>query len=137
MIALVDTGFVIALEVKSDRNRRRCIAVFQRVRLAYLPQSVLNEVCYLLTKAGGNRAAASFLRRLPEMKYVLIRLEPEDIERTADLLDQYADSRVDFVDATVAAIAERLHIQTILTLDQRDFGIIRPAHVDFFEILPR
>jgi predicted nucleic acid-binding protein len=43
---------------------------------------------------------------------------------------------VDFVDATIAAVAERLNITRILTLDQRDFQIIRPKHSDYFEILP-
>ena len=136
MKAIADTGFVVALEIETDRNRHRCLSVFHEADPIYLPQSTLNEVCYLLTQARGNRASASFLHRLGDMKYKLIHLEPEDIERAADLLDQYADSRVDFVDATIAAVAERLNVETILTLDRRDFGIIRPAHVDFFEILP-
>ncbi|MBI5670134.1 MAG: hypothetical protein HZC41_19230 [Chloroflexi bacterium] len=57
--------------------------------------------------------------------------------RTADLLDQYADSRVDFVDASIAAVAERLNLTRVLTLDQRDFGILRPRHVTRLEALPR
>jgi len=35
-----------------------------------------------------------------------------------------------FVDATIAAVAERLQIARILSLDQRDFRIIRPRHRD-------
>lgn len=137
MIAVADSSFVIALAVKSDRNRQRCLPVFERVDFIYLPQSVLNEVCYFLTRTGGNRATANFLRQLPDTKYVRVQLEDWDIARTADLLDQYADSRVDYVDATVTAIAERLNITRILTLDRRDFNILRPAHAPHFELLPQ
>lgn len=49
---------------------------------------------------------------------------------------QYADAKLDFVDAIIAAIAERLNITRILTLDQRDFRLIRPRHCEAFEILP-
>jgi uncharacterized protein len=101
-----------------------------------MPQSVLNEVCYLLTKSGGNWAASNFLRRLPNMNFILTALQVDDLARTAELLEKYADTRVDFVDASVAAVAERLNITRILTLDQRDFQILRPKHVDHFELLP-
>jgi predicted nucleic acid-binding protein len=136
MIALVDTSFVVALEVKSDRDRPRGIVQFEAAKLLYLPQSVLNETCYLLTKAGGNRASASFLERLPRSKYVVLPLEEIDLQRTAAILRKYEETRVDFVDATVAALAERLKVQIILTLDRRDFSLIRPGHVQHFEILP-
>ena len=56
--------------------------------------------------------------------------------RAADILEKYADSRIDFVDASVAAVAERMRISHILTLDRRDFQILRPTHVDHFELLP-
>ena len=36
----------------------------------------------------------------------------------------------------VAAMAERLDISRILTVDQRHFRILRPKHVPAFEILP-
>jgi predicted nucleic acid-binding protein len=48
----------------------------------------------------------------------------------------YADTHLDFVDASLVAMAERLNIHRILTLDRRDFTIIRPKHYPHFEILP-
>jgi predicted nucleic acid-binding protein len=89
-----------------------------------------------LSRGGGNPATARFLRRLSKRKYILYPLDEDILERTAQLLEKYADSRVDFVDATVAAIAERLEITRILTLDRRDFQILRPKHSAHFEILP-
>jgi predicted nucleic acid-binding protein len=60
----------------------------------------------------------------------------EDYYRTSALLKQYADTKLDFVDALIAAIAERLNITRVLTLDRRDFQIIRPRHCDGFDLLP-
>lgn len=111
--------------------------VFEKNDPIYVPQSVLNEVCFLLTHSGGNRATASFLNRLPDMKYRLISLDTQDFRRPSEILNRYADSRVDFVDAAIVAIAERLEIIRILTLDQRDFHIIRPKHAPHFELLPQ
>ena len=104
--------------------------------MIFLPQTTLAEVGYLLTREGGNRAAVHFLRHLPESKYRVVALTPQDLQRTAELLQQDADSRVDFVDATIIAIAERLRFTRILTLDRRDFSVIRPNHTEYFEILP-
>ena len=59
-----------------------------------------------------------------------------DLERVNQILEQYADSQLDFVDAVIVAISERLRITRVLTLDRRDFSIMRPRHCDYFEILP-
>lgn len=77
-----------------------------------------------------------FLKRLATSTVTLESLTLPDLERAIEILDVYADSRLDFVDSTIVAIAERLNITRILTLDRRDFTIIRPTHHAHFEILP-
>lgn len=74
---------------------------------------------------------------LPTMKYELLPLLAEDIQPTGQILEHYANTRIDFVDASLATIAERLRITRILTLDQRDFSLIHPEHTDHFELLPQ
>lgn len=61
---------------------------------------------------------------------------PTDWERIAQLIRQYAVFPLGTVDASVVALAERLNIQTIFTLDRRHFGAVRPAHAQAFELLP-
>jgi predicted nucleic acid-binding protein len=53
-----------------------------------------------------------------------------------EILRQYRDARFGMVDATVMAVAERLQIQIILTLDRRDFSIYRPKQCSAFRIVP-
>lgn len=134
--SIADTSFVVALGNRADKWHQVCTGIYQNEGLIYLPQTVLSEVGYMLGRELGNRAFASFLRLLPEMKYQVLPLEMQDLSRTAGIMEQYFDTRVDFVDATIAAVAERLEITRILTLDQRDFRMIRPKHTDYFEILP-
>jgi predicted nucleic acid-binding protein len=63
-------------------------------------------------------------------------LTNDDLRRTSNLLQQYADANIGFVDATVVASAERLQTRRILTTDRRHFSMIRPRHASFFELLP-
>jgi uncharacterized protein len=33
-------------------------------------------------------------------------------------------------------MAERLGVKQVATLDRRDFGVLRPWHIDAFQLLP-
>lgn len=136
MTIIADSGFVVAIVNQHDQWRSACLAAYRQQGVIYLPYPTLTEIAYLLRREGGNVLAADFLFKLPHMKFRLVHLEDEDLRRTADLLKQYADSRVDFVDASVVSIAERMNITRILTIDHRDFSIIRPRHCNHFELLP-
>ena len=59
-----------------------------------------------------------------------------DLVRAVEILEQYADAEFGMVDATLMAMAERLRIQTVLTLDHRDFSIFRPKHCRAFRLVP-
>lgn len=131
-----DTGFVVALLNRSDANHAAVSAVYSQHQQIFLPQTVLAEVAYLVGRNAGSAAVAAFLRGLPASRFRLMPLTNEDLMRVAEILDDYADSRIDFVDATVMAMAERYGIVKILTLDQRDFRLFRPRHCANFDILP-
>lgn len=59
-----------------------------------------------------------------------------DLARCIELIEQYADSAIGLVDASLVAIAERLRIRRVLTLDRRHFLMFRPRHCDAFEVVP-
>jgi uncharacterized protein len=63
-------------------------------------------------------------------------LVAEDYVRVAELMDRYSDLDLGFVDASVIAVAERLGEKKIATLDRRHFSVVRPRHVDSFELIP-
>ena len=133
---IADTGFVVALANRSDSKHQAVKAVYIERQMILLPQTVLAEVAYLIGRESGIGTVASFLKGLPVSRFSLIALVEQVILRVAEILNQYADSRVDFVDATVMAVAERLNIVTVLTLDLRDFSLFRPRHCNSLNLIP-
>ena len=83
-------------------------------------------------------AVTVFLRslRVRGSRLRLCALTEQDTDRIAEILEEYQESRIDFVDASVMAIAERYQTQTVFTLDQRDSRIFRPCHVAHLRLLP-
>jgi uncharacterized protein len=134
--AVADTGFVVALLNRSDTMHSSVTIVYRKQKQILLPQTVLAEVAYLVGRNADLATVVAFLKGLSASRFALIALIDKDVMRVAEILDEYADSRIDFVDASVMAIAERYGIKKILTLDQRDFRLFRPKHCDSFEILP-
>jgi uncharacterized protein len=136
MRAIADSGFVIAAVNRDDRWHERCLQTYREFDSIFIPQTTLTEIAYILRRQAGSAAVIAFLQQIPNTRYLAIALQDDDLIRTTELLHQYRDTRVDFVDATVCAIAERLNIHQILTVDRRDFQILRPRHTDYFELLP-
>ena len=134
--AVADTGFVVALLNRLDTLHNSVTPVYTQQKQILLPQTVLAEVAYLVGRNAGSTTLVAFLKGLSASRFILVALTDQDLVRVAEILDEYADSRIDFVDASVMAIAERFDIKRILTLDQRDFRLFRPQHCDCFEILP-
>jgi predicted nucleic acid-binding protein len=60
----------------------------------------------------------------------------EDRTRAAEIVAQYRDAEVGYVDAVLVAIAERLEDRIIATVDRRHFSLIRPKHVTAFQLVP-
>jgi uncharacterized protein len=137
MTAILDTSFLYALTDRSDRNHGRVLAVAQSVNEGLiLPVSVLPEICYLIASRLSHPAMRQFVSNLTNQTVQIESITAADLVRVQQILEQYADSQLDFTDATIVAIAERLKITRVYTLDRRDFSMIRPRHCDYFELLP-
>ncbi|MCC5623782.1 PIN domain-containing protein [Nostoc sp. CHAB 5715] len=134
-LAVADTGFVVALLNRSDAMHSIVATVYIQQKQILLPQTVL-ALAYLVGRNAGIATVVAFLQGLSASRFTLVALTDQDVIRVAEILDEYTDSRIDFVDASVMAIAERYGIKKIFTLDQRDFRLYRPQHCNSFEILP-
>lgn len=75
-----------------------------------VPATVVAEACYLVERFGGPHTEALFLDDLAVGAYGTVTgLMPEDIQHMSDLVRQYADLPLGGTDASVIAVAERLH----------------------------
>ena len=137
MTVIADTGPLYALIDRNDVWHDRVVAWWQRkARSVLVPVSVLPEVCYLLQTRIGPAAEVAFIRAVVDGEFTTEALEPEDMDRAAELMQTYADLPLGFVDATVLATAERLGVREILTTNRRHFGMIRPVHTKTLVLSP-
>jgi predicted nucleic acid-binding protein len=61
--------------------------------------------------------------------FELVDLTAADMRRAAQLVERYADLPLGTTDATVVALAERVDVREVATLDRRHFSVVRPNHV--------
>lgn len=137
MAILVDTGPLYALADEDDQYHAVVKRYVADIREALIvPSPVVTEVCYLLLEYLGAEAEVQFLRSLVNRELLVEHPTMKDIERAIAILEQYRDAHFGVVDATTMAMAERLKITVILTLDRRDFSLFRPKHCEAFTLVP-
>ncbi len=137
MQILLDTSLLYALNDADDQNHTKSASFLGDLTAQlYLPAPVLPELCYLLHSRLGHPAMRRFLTGLTNSDIELITIDSADLTHIAKILTQYADANLDFTDAAIITLAERLGFERIATFDRRDFAIVRPRHCDAFELLP-
>lgn len=137
---IVDTGPLVAAAIATDRHHVACVELFDQMyaenRELLIPAPVPTEVAYMLHRYGGSKIESAFLRSLRDGVFTVVPLTTSDWNRMADLVDIYSDLPLGAADASVIAVAERLGLTEVATLDQRHFRIVRPSHVTAFTLLP-
>ena len=137
MATLVDTGPLFALAHETDRYHHPIKKYFSTHRDTWIvPAPVVTETCIGILDRLGADAELAFLRSLAAKEMLVEEVAHADLERAIEILEQYRDAEFGMVDATTMAIAERLKIEVILTLDRRDFGMYRPKHCAAFRLVP-
>jgi uncharacterized protein len=136
-VILADAGPLIAAANDADKHHVACARFVEaNADQLLVPSLVVTEVCYLLGRYGGAEVQARFLDSLADGPLTLVELTAQDLRRAAQLVRTYHDLPLDVSDASVVAVAERLNISSVLTLDIADFSVVRPKHLDAFELLP-
>ncbi|HUG81859.1 MAG TPA: PIN domain-containing protein [Bryobacterales bacterium] len=127
MSAVADSGALYALYDAGDKHHLAVRAALAGERGDIIvPAAILSEVDYLLREFLGIDAELDFMEALSAGHY---RLEPTtsaDIDRCRSLIASYRDLDLGLADCAVIATAERLGINRVLTVDERDFRAVRP-----------
>lgn len=134
---LADTGVIYGAVDRDDPRHTDCAGVLENHADELLvPVPVLVESAWLIESRLGSSDEAAFLRAVNASELERVDLTGEDWARVIELVEGYADLPLGLVDASLVAVAERLRINQIATLDHRHFRVIRPVHIDAFELLP-
>ena len=133
---LVDTGPFVAYINRRDPAHSTTAARLEGFTGQLVTTgAVVTEVMYFLADAaGGPVSFAEFL--VASGARIVASSQPEDVRAAADLMAKYADTPMDYADATLVLLADASGVVDILTLDRRGFSTYRTARGKAFRIVP-
>ncbi|MEU4324522.1 type II toxin-antitoxin system VapC family toxin [Nonomuraea dietziae] len=133
---VLDSGPLVAAVNSRDNHHAACARLLRTHPGPLLvPSTVVTEVCQLVERRQGSKAEAAFLQSFGS-GLTLVDLTAEDLTRMSRLVEKYESLPLGVVDASVIAIAERLNIAEVATLDRRHFTVVRPSHTGSLILLP-
>jgi len=137
-VALIcDTGPLYASMDVSDDDHGACAQLLSSYDEALVvPAPVIVELDWLAGKRLDSRAMEAFVRDIEDGSVRVADLTRADYARIWQLVAQYADLPLGFVDAAVLAVVERLGEHKLATLDHRHFSVVRPRHTPHLQLLP-
>lgn len=136
MQVILDTNIIFSMMDKDDREHLKIKGFFQENNdfLYILPSTAIIEICYLIRTRLSPHLEIKFLEEINQ-NFNLEPIKDIDILRIIEILKKYDTLNIGYVDASIVAIAERLKINKILTLDKKHFGVLVPRGFDYFDIL--
>ena len=131
---LLDAGPLIAMLVRRDAAHERIRAEWPAYADRCLTtEPILVEAAHVAQKYGGN--PADVLEFVIAAGIPVFALHLPMREQCVHLLRRYADTPMDYADATLVALADRLHLSKVFTLDRRGFRTYRGARGLPFEVV--
>ncbi len=123
---LIDTGPLVAVLNRNDNYHAECSRMIRAFDCPfYTTLAVVTEVMYLLGTRVGWVAQEGLWRMILRGDLLLEHPSPSELARMSELMSKYNDQPMDFADASLVALAERLSIDRIFTVDRRDFSVYR------------
>lgn len=127
---LLDTGALVALLDKRDRNHIPCRVFFHEFRgQLFLTEPVLTESLYLLSfSIKDQRKCVDFILKSGAE---LVPQSQQSLARCIILMEKYQDVPMDFADATLVVLAEEIESYEVFTLDKKGFSVYRASRQGF------
>jgi predicted nucleic acid-binding protein len=132
---LIDTGPLVAYLDASEPSHERIADSLEAFRGGLVTSgAVITEAMHFLGDVrGGAAALAEFAGRSGMSVYDVC--QPADLKEAAALMERYADTPMDFADATLVLLAQALGSRDVLTLDRRGFTTYRTADGKAFKLV--
>lgn len=131
----MDTGPIVAYMDPEDPAHLEVGPALDRFRgVLHTTGAVVTEAMHFLARSRlGPSALADFVR-YSDMR-VHDACQPPGITNAALLMDRYADTPMDFADATLVLLAQQLDLHDVLTLDRRGFRTYRTDDGQPFQLI--
>lgn len=136
MKVFVDTGALIALEVRKDflhSQAKQYFALLKKKRAQFFTNDyVLVEAYTRLIYDLHLKAAKQFhdntLRLLEKKQLALLEVEPHHREKVWEELESYSDHKLSFTDGTIIVHFHEYHFDEIFTFDKHFRDINLPTN---------
>lgn len=132
---LVDTGPIVAILSEADEYHSVCVEGLRRLRGPLLTcWPVITEAAWLLRAhpLAVGRLLSSFNGR----PFELAALNEADLSGIAAILGKHKSLGLQLADASLVHLANREGIDSMFTLDRRDFGVLHLARGKKFRLIP-
>ncbi len=132
---LADTGPIVAILSRRDQCHRTCVEALRDLPgPLFTCWPVITDAAWLLRH--DPTAVQQLLHSLDTGFLELLPLATADAKPIAAILKKYRDIQIQLADAALVHLADRNALDTIFTLDQRDFSVYRLPKGKSFRILP-
>lgn len=121
---LTDAGPLVALFDRSDAYHGAISTTLHKISeplATTLP--VLTESFHLL--GAGSERTLALMKFIDDGPLQVLFLDRPRLARAFEIMSQYADTPMDFADASLVCMAEQHAIRRIFTLDRNDFSTYR------------
>ena len=126
---------MVAIFSASDEHHQVCTEQLRTIKGPLLTcWPVMTEAAWLLRTSP--RALALLLSSFDAGLFEFASLGEADLSGIAAILDRYQELRIQLADASLVHLANREGIETIFTLDRRDFSVLRMAGGKKFRLIP-
>lgn len=132
---LADTSAALAILSETDSRHTECASLLPRIRGRLLTcWPVITEAAWMLRH--DLRTLKKLLASCNGGLFELAHVGEADITEITAILTKYSDLRIQLADAALVHLANREGIDTIFTLDRRDFSVMRGTRGKKFRIIP-
>ncbi len=123
---LIDAGPLIAVFNRNDDYYAECLRLYRTLETPfYTTLPVLAEAMYTLGVRAGWYGQELLWKLILHGDLLLEHPSPSELVRMSELMKKYSDRPMDFADASLVALAERLSLTRVFTVDRRDFSTYR------------
>ena len=133
---IADTSLLLAAFVPDQRMHAACAHVLRSVRPLVVSPLVLAELDYLTARIAGVDAELTLLAELSSGAYELASFGLDDLIRARAVVERYRDLPLGLTDASLVVLADRYGTDTIGTLDERHFRVVRSLSGRPLRVLP-
>ena len=130
MIAIADTGFLVAFLNSQDEHHDWAVALAEQVAEPLLTcEPVLTEAAYLLNNAG--LVLDVLARGLLKIEFDLTANQDHILELAA----RYAERKPDLCDLCIVRMSELFPDHRVITTDRRDFSVYKRNRRDAIPVI--